>query len=32
MSRTIFLNWSFFCDWWGFAPDERVYVVPDDIQ
>ncbi|CAB4124690.1 hypothetical protein UFOVP55_20 [uncultured Caudovirales phage] len=32
MTRHIFLNWDFWCDWWGFAPDRRVYAVPDDMQ
>lgn len=24
-------DWDFMCDWFGFAPDRRIYRVPDDI-
>lgn len=32
MTRRIFLNWDWFCDWLGWEPDIRVYAVPDDTQ
>lgn len=31
-ARKAFLNWDLFCDWFGFAPDIRIFAVPDDVQ
>jgi hypothetical protein len=32
LSRWIFLNWDIYCDWVGYEPDFRVFLVPDDVQ
>ena len=28
----VWMTYDFWCDWFGFAIDKRIYSVPEDIQ
>jgi hypothetical protein len=32
LSWRLWVNWDWFCDWLGYAPDRKIYATPDDIQ